>query len=540
MAERFGRYWLHEKIGHGGMAEVFRATIGPDPHTYAFDLAIKRLHAGLERDQSQIDQFLTEADVAKFLLHPNLVKVYEAGLTEGRAYIAMEYVWGHDLAKILASLKTKALHYPAELAVWTTLQLLKALDYVHRAQSAGGVSMGLVHRDVTPSNVYLTYNGEVKLGDFGVARVAFMEPQEDKPLVHGKVAYLSPEVLRGEPAGQEVDLFGAAATLYEMLTGQRPYEGASDDELMHGVVPERIPAPHQVYAEINRRLSNIVARALSPKPKKRPNDALMFYRELKLYLRESDVDVDPVALSRFVREVGGAAPEGARHASRPGSNDFVLPEYQVPVGHSPTQRFEALARQKRARWLPVLVAALLSGAGVGVAVYLALKPAAPSLPPVVPKPAVVVTPPPVAPPVVVPPVEPPKPEPLAAELAIGDVGLRVKALLKRAGVEADAGHREVAVEALLAAVAAKPTLVSARLSAARLLVDLKRYSDAEAQLNAVLEGQPKNGAAYLVLGEMQQARGDRAQAQWAFKKALAVEPSGKVAKAARKALKELP
>ena len=90
MAERFGRYWLHEKIGHGGMAEIFRATIGPDSETYAFDLALKRLHAHLERDQSQVDMFLTEADVAKFLRHPNLVRVYEAGLHSGRAYIAME------------------------------------------------------------------------------------------------------------------------------------------------------------------------------------------------------------------------------------------------------------------------------------------------------------------------------------------------------------------------------------------------------------------------------------------------------------------
>ena len=114
MAQSFGRYWLHEKIGHGGMAEIFRATIGPDPQTYAFELAVKRLHSELEKDPKQVATFLTEADVAKFLRHPNLVQVYEAGITEGHVYIAMEYIWGFDLARLIDTLRRRRIVLPPE------------------------------------------------------------------------------------------------------------------------------------------------------------------------------------------------------------------------------------------------------------------------------------------------------------------------------------------------------------------------------------------------------------------------------------------
>src|SRR5690349_19522072 len=144
MANRFGRYWLHEKIGHGGMAEIFRATIGPDPATFAFELAIKRLPAHLEKDQAQVRMFLTAADDAQVLKHPNSVHVYEAGVHEGHVFIAMEYIWGSDLAKLIEQLRRRRLRLPPEMAVFIVLQVLRALDYVHQAKSARGEPMEIV------------------------------------------------------------------------------------------------------------------------------------------------------------------------------------------------------------------------------------------------------------------------------------------------------------------------------------------------------------------------------------------------------------
>jgi eukaryotic-like serine/threonine-protein kinase len=538
MAERFGRYWLQEKIGHGGMAEIFRATIGPDPETYVFDLAIKRMHAGLERDRSQVDMFLTEADIAKLLRHPNLVRVYEAGLVEGRAFIAMEFVWGHDLAKIIDTLRNRSMTFTPELAVFTTLALLRGLDYVHRAQSNTGAAMELVHRDVTPSNVYVTYNGEVKLGDFGVATVGLLETHDDKALVRGKVAYLPPETIEGAPVGQGVDLWGAAAILFEMLTGQLPYEGTSEEELLGGVPPPKVPAPHRLNPAVSPKLSNILSRALSHKQKKRPADALTFYRELKLYLRYSQSDVGSQTLARFVREIAGAAPATRRREGQPGANDFALPEYQVPVGRSPTQRFEAIQRKKRMSWLPLGLGATLVLGGVAVGWYVlrprtSVKPVTPTAPitpspPVVPQPSAPAT---------------PTPRPgvaaLAAELAIADEAERFKALMRRGLIEQKNESLVVAVAAYEAALTLKPTFVPARLAAAKSLLSLKRHADAEAHVNLALEAQPKNVGAFLLLGDILKDRGDAEQARWAYKRCVSLDPVGKLGKAAKKALDAL-
>ncbi|MBI5509145.1 MAG: protein kinase [Deltaproteobacteria bacterium] len=551
MAERFGRYWLQEKIGHGGMAEIFRATIGPDPQTYAFDLALKRMHAGLEKDQAAVDMFLTEADVAKFLLHPNLVKVYEAGMIDGRAYIAMEYVWGHDLAKVIDAVNGRALHFPTELAVYVTLQILRALEYVHRAQSPGGTAMELVHRDVTPTNIYVTYNGEVKLGDFGVARIGFLEHHdEDAPVLKGKAAYMPPEVLQGAPVNQAVDLWGTASTLYEMLTGARPFEGTSEEELMHGNVPAKIAAPRKLNADVDARLSAIVGDALAYKTKRRPENALELYRELKLYLRDTTADVGSQALARFVREVAGAAPNIQTHkVAKPSAADFSIPEYQAPVGRSPTQRFEALARERRNVTLPVLVAAALLVAVVGASVWYARRDAG----------ATGAASGPQAPISIVfqsagsgdlgaPVAEPGKPATsvppqgdaaLAAELGLPDPAARIKALMRRGGLETKKGNHELAAAAFRAAVEARPTSTPARLALARSLLTLRRYPEAEAAVNAAIEAQPKNGAAFLLLGDIMRDRGDAVQARWAYGRAIAVEPGGKNGKAAKKALDSL-
>lgn len=550
MPERFGRYWLHEKIGHGGMAEIYRATIGPDPSTYAFDLALKRMHEHLERDQSQVDMFLTEADIAKFLRHPNLLRVYEAGLIEGRAFIAMESIWGHDLARLINTLRRRRLRFPSDLAVWVALQILRAVDYIHRARSPGGADMHLVHRDVTPSNVYVTFGGEVKLGDFGVARVSFLEPQEEGALLKGKASYMPPEVLAGDPVDQGVDLWGVAACLYEMLTVRPVYDQVTDEELMSGVEPPAVVPVHKINSDIDPKLSKILGRALHAKVNKRPRDAVELYRHLKLYLRDSGIHVDGNALARFVWELTGSGVAPGAKQAKPDTDQFALPEYQVPLGQSPTQRFEAVRRRRRR--IPVLI-----GAGVVVVTLILLglrfwprdgQPA--------PQPPAVTD---------VTGGEPRAPDDVAgsagAETAaidftgtdigdaldvepppgadIKDPAVRYKALMHRGKVEAKRGRPESALDAFDGALGLKPGSPAAQIGRAGALLDLGRYDEAETSVNLALEKRPRHLYAYVLLGDISRARGDLDQARWAYNRCINIDPRSKAARVARQALDEI-
>lgn len=357
MAQRFGRFWLHEKIGQGGMAEIFRATIGPDPQTYAFDVAVKRLHAALTRDTQQVDMFMTEADVAKFLRHPSLVRVFESGIVEEQAYIAMEYVWGLDLAQLLARLRARRLRFPTDLAVYVSLQVLRGLDYVHRARSPGGEPMDMIHRDVTPSNIYVTFDGKVKLGDFGVARVKFLEAHEEQRMLKGKIAYMPPEVLAGGPLDQRLDLWSLSVSLYEMVTGRRVYEGVSEQDLAFGAPPPKIPLAHKVNPEVDARLGAVLARALHRNPRKRPQDAVELYRDLKGYLEKSGIAVEADALGRFARAATGMSPTQPAPKASPITKSFGVPGYQA-ANVSMTRRLEIARRRKVL--MPVAVVVLLA------------------------------------------------------------------------------------------------------------------------------------------------------------------------------------
>lgn len=347
------------------MAEVFRATVGDDPEAYAFEMALKRLHPQLQDEKSQVDMFMTEADIGKLLRHENLVRVYESGLVGKNAFIAMEYVWGLDLQEILASLKAKRMRFPADLSIFVTMQVLRALDYVHRAVAPGGEPMDVIHRDVNPSNIYITYDGRVKLGDFGVARVRFLESLEEARFIKGKVAYVPPEVLGGAPIDQSADLWSLAVTLYEMLTVRHVYQGVSEADLVAGIEKPRIISPDKIHRDIDGKLAKLLMQALHSKPSKRPQDAVDFYQWLKRYLARDGVHVERQALGRFVRSVVGDAgrqPGDSAPRTRPVTKSFAPPEYEAPLEMTPTQRLEIV--QRRRRWvLPVIIAGAAIAAG---------------------------------------------------------------------------------------------------------------------------------------------------------------------------------
>ncbi|MGC4121894.1 MAG: serine/threonine-protein kinase [Myxococcales bacterium] len=290
---RFAHFEVHSLIGRGGMAEVFRGVDLEGPRR-GWPVAIKRLLPEFARDETYVRHFLREAALCQTLSHPHIVTLYESGTWEGVHYIAMELLDGRDLAQVLRRCAERHILLPVDFAVYLTRVLLEALDGAH--------ARGIVHCDVSPSNLFISRTGEIKLGDFGVARTALAG--ESTALVAGKPYYVSPEALDGR-VDLRADLWAASVTLYELLTLEWPFTGASVDEVLKSIVYGRYRAARRVRRDLPRALSKLLDRALSPRPDRRFASA----RELSEALRAHHDELvgTPLAIAAVVRGLFGLA-----------------------------------------------------------------------------------------------------------------------------------------------------------------------------------------------------------------------------------------
>jgi serine/threonine protein kinase len=297
--EVFGRYQLWRKIGQGGMAEVWLAQlIGAPPGSPP--LVVKRLHQELERNADAVDLFLTEADVTLMLQHPNVIRVYDSGEVNNRYYMAMEYVHGKDLQQIFDRFCAKAMTMDPVVAAYVVAEMLRGLNYVHRAKTPSGKDLGIVHRDVTPSNVFISSKGEVKLGDFGVAKLVAVESWTMAGSVKGKLGYLSPEQLAGQPPSQSIDLWATALIFWETLCGERAFTGDNELEVMLRIRKAKVPSVRKVNKAVPKPLEKILDRALHRKEKKRYPDAASFLVDLDAFLAAQPTRYDAATLVQYL------------------------------------------------------------------------------------------------------------------------------------------------------------------------------------------------------------------------------------------------
>jgi serine/threonine-protein kinase len=241
----FGKYFLHERLGVGGMAEVFRATYSPEGG-FEKVVAIKRILPAYAEDEDFVTLFRREAELGSLLNHPNIVQVLDVGRFGDTYFMAMEHIEGMSLRELLKS------HGPLPPAVVAYLgaELGEALDYVHRRTASDGVPLNLIHRDVNPPNILLSRIGEVKLGDFGVARAAIHVRLTQVDRVRGKLGYLAPEQARGEPFDGRADLFALGLTLHEALTGRRVFDKEDASDSVRSAPPPFLVPPSAVRPEI--------------------------------------------------------------------------------------------------------------------------------------------------------------------------------------------------------------------------------------------------------------------------------------------------
>jgi serine/threonine-protein kinase len=267
-------------------------------------VAIKRLLPALAKDPRSVAQFAHEGELSRVLHHPHVVQVYEVGQVADQPFIAMELIDGRDLGQILKRCQTRGLSLPVDFAVYLTWALLDALSYAHGVSSESGEPLGLVHCDVSPSNLFISRTGEIKLGDFGVAR-ARVGPQQE---INGKPYYVSPEFLRGQ-VGPSADLWAATVTLYELIASRRPFTGRTPEEVYALVRSRSYPPLCSVRPEAPEALEQVIARGFAVDPQQRFASAAEFAEALTpLYDERIGT---PLAIAAVVRGLFGAADAGS-------------------------------------------------------------------------------------------------------------------------------------------------------------------------------------------------------------------------------------
>lgn len=300
--EKAGKYLITDFIASGGMAEIFKGSL-EGPHGFVKDVVIKAIHPHLLKDERYIKLFLREARLWAKLNHSSIVQVYEFFEEKGRYFLVMEYIKGTDLLNVIkrAHLKGRPLDIPKTIKIFENV--LSALEYAHRFKDDQEGITGIIHRDVSPQNIIISINGDVKLTDFGIAKATHSTGLTTQGTLIGKIDYMSPEQALGKDVDQRTDIFSTGIVLWETLTGNKLFNGKSEVELLESVRRCEIISPSSINPEIDERLEKIVLKALQRNPDKRYQTATEFRDELKSYLLSYPHDVAEEDIAEFMREI---------------------------------------------------------------------------------------------------------------------------------------------------------------------------------------------------------------------------------------------
>ena len=369
----FGKYYLLERINVGGMAEVFKAkTFGVEGFERL--LAVKRILPNIAEDEEFITMFIDEAKIAVQLQHANIAQIFDLGKVDDSFFIALEYVHGRDLRSIFDRMRKKAESLPIAMACYVTMQVCEGLDYAHNKRDAQGRELNLVHRDISPQNVLIGYEGECKLIDFGIAKAAGKASKTQAGILKGKFGYMSPEQVRGLPIDKRSDIFAVGIVLYELLTGERLFIGESDFSTLEKVRNVEIQPPSSYNKKIPQELERVVLKALARDPEDRYANAIDLHDDLQSFLYSvgeffsrkdlaawmkktfaMEIEEDNAKLEEFRQiaapvassgaEVSRRAAVGGVPAGRPGGTNAKAPSKPAAKASSKPSQPQASAHQ---------------------------------------------------------------------------------------------------------------------------------------------------------------------------------------------------
>ena len=338
----FGKYVLVDRIGKGGMAEIFlaRATTGLGAD---LRVVVKLVLPELAAQPRFADALVAEAKLAARLHHANVVQVIELGRTDDRLFIVMEYVEGLDLADVLRLCSRAKIPLPIDFALHVVIEALRGLDHAHRRTGESGKPLGIVHRDVSPSNVLLSFEGEVKVCDFGIAHAA-EEVRIDGAGLEGKAGYMSPEHARGESLDARADVFAAGTLLWELLAGRRRYRAAEGQTLLAVAARGDYEDPPLRGLPNEDELVAIVRRSLAVSRDERYPSTSAMLRDLESYVAGAGLIASPLRLGTWLRETLGPDVLTERRAREQAARAIVpAPESPVVATPAPSRRLWPVA-----------------------------------------------------------------------------------------------------------------------------------------------------------------------------------------------------
>jgi eukaryotic-like serine/threonine-protein kinase len=293
----FGKFYLLGLIARGGMAEVYRARVQAGPKQL---LAVKVMRPQLAREARFIDMFNREGKLAMMLRNRCIVETAEIGQSEGRHYISMEYIGGRDLTQVLRRCQETQQRIPVPHAVYIAARIAEGLHFAHNLAGPDGRPLNIVNRDVSPSNVRLSYDGDVKLLDFGIAQ-ALMKFTSEIGILKGKFSYMSPEQIRGMPLDARTDIFSAGIILHEMLTTEKLFRGDTEFALMEKVRKAEVPPPSNFNRRVTPELDAISLKALARDVADRYQSAAHLAADLDALI--AGYRFDPKELRQFMRQL---------------------------------------------------------------------------------------------------------------------------------------------------------------------------------------------------------------------------------------------
>lgn len=299
---RFGKYTLIDRIAVGGMAEIFLAR---QAGLEGFEklIVIKRIRPHLSKQSSFVKMFLNEAKLAAQLNHPNIVQIYDLGKIGESYFIAMEYIFGRDMRRIIPKADSMGIPFPMVYALKIASSVCEGLYYAHQKTDLYGNPLNIVHRDITPENIFVSFDGTVKVLDFGIAKAANQIEQTRAGEIKGKLSYMSPEQCMGKPLDQRSDLFSLGVVLYEWLTGFKLFTGESEVAILKSITEGKIYRPSYFKADIPEGVENILMKALEKDRDRRYQTAWDFQYDLDQFLSQYEFTPSNIHLSNFLKQL---------------------------------------------------------------------------------------------------------------------------------------------------------------------------------------------------------------------------------------------